>query len=272
MGAVDILAGPITGASDLDEQDFTRLWGASEGDRAGAAVADLGDIDGDGNEDLIVGAPGVESSSGGMGEMGGASGPEGAGYVVYGPVEPGSTVMLEDSRHVAILSGGESAGRLGMAVAGIGDITGDGLPDFAVGSPYTGSGGRWSNQPVQAGTVYLLSDLPDDEQEIGDVAFASLEGEEEYGWLGTTVAGGKDLNGDGTPDLVVGAPTDRVGAMDVGDHLRFEVGCDDVDIDRAGLTEPPRTSDGLVVGLVGVAESDEHHAVGVLEVHPEAGD
>ena len=223
VGAVDILAGPITGASDLEEQDFTRLWGANEGDRAGAALAGLGDVDGDGFADFVVGAPGVESASG-WGGMDGASGPEGAAYVVYGTVEPGSTAMLEDSRHVAILSGGESAGRLGSAVAGIGDITGDGLPDLAVGAPYTGSGGRWSDQPTQAGMVYLLESVPDHEQEIGDVAFASLEGEEEYGWLGATVAGGKDLNGDGTPDLVVGAPTDRAGAMEADYNHNAEAG------------------------------------------------
>ena len=209
VGAVDILAGPITGAEDVEDQEYTRLWGADDGDRAGAAMAGLGDIDGDAYADFIVGAPGVVSSTG---DFGGGSGPEGAAYVVYGPVELGSTVMLEDSRHVAVLSASESGGRLGTAVAGIGDITGDGLPDFAVGAPNVG-GGRWSDMPSQAGMVYLLESPPDHDQEIGDVAFASLEGEEEHGWLGATVAGGKDLNGDGTPDLVVGAPTDRVGAM-----------------------------------------------------------
>lgn len=211
VGAVDILAGPISGAEDLEGQEYTRLWGADDGDRAGAAVAGLGDLDGDGQDDLIIGAPGVVSSTG---DFGGASGPEGAAYVVYGPVEPGSTVMLEDSRHVAILSASESGGRLGTSVAGIGDYTGDGLPDFAVGAPYTGAGGRWADQPTQAGMVYLLESPPDHDQDIGDVAFASLESEEEYGWLGATLAGGKDLNGDGTPDLVVGEPTDRTAVID----------------------------------------------------------
>ena len=202
VGAVDLYSGPILSDEDAGERVATRLWGAHDGDRAGAAMTGPGDLDGDGYDELIVGAPGFES-----GAWGGASGPEGAAYLVYGPVEPGSTVLLEDSRHVAVLTASESGSGLGTAMTEVGDVTGDGLPDFAVSAPTLG--GRWVGVPTQGGKVYLLEGVAEHEQEIADVAFASLEGEEAYGWLGAVVAGGKDLNGDGTPDLVVGAPTDR---------------------------------------------------------------
>lgn len=61
-------------------------------------------------------------------------------------------------------------------------------------------------------------------------------------------------------------------AAHVVDDLTFERRHDDVSGNGFGLAEPPASSDGLVVGLVRVAETDEHHLVAVLEVHAEPGD
>ena len=61
-------------------------------------------------------------------------------------------------------------------------------------------------------------------------------------------------------------------AGNVVDDLAFEVGDDDANVNRLSLPKPVAAADGLVVGLVRVGHADEHHAAGLLEVHPEPGD
>jgi hypothetical protein len=112
---------------------FVKFAGA-HGEQA-AIVAPAGDVNGDGHDDVIIGAPTARTSPGRYG---------GAAYVVYGPFVAGTTINLRhlgDRGFVVRGSGREQAA--GASVAGAGDVNGDGLGDLLVGAPnYGGWSGR----------------------------------------------------------------------------------------------------------------------------------
>lgn len=169
-------------------------------DAFGCAVVSLGDIDGDGSPELAIGAP----------EDDAVSLNEGSVWIVS--LNPDGTAK-RDSK-ISTLQGGlsgpiDSRDRFGASLAFLGDIDADGFPDLAVGAPGDDDGG------TDIGAVYLLGLRPD-----GSVAVESkisaqmgsfegpLNGSDA---LAESVASAGDLNGDGIPELLVGAPGDDDG-------------------------------------------------------------
>jgi FG-GAP repeat len=137
------------------------------GDQAGWAIADAGDVNGDGVHDVLVGAPG-------------ASGPGRAS--VY------SGVNGERLLHVAAHAEGD---RFGYAVAGVGDLNHDGHDDFMVGAPGDDHAGTDAGQV----TVFSGSD--------GHRMLVLRGSSGDHFGVGTD--GTADMNGDGVGDLVAGA-------------------------------------------------------------------
>lgn len=152
------------------------LDGESSGDRFGHSVASLGDLDGDGVDDLVVGAPGYDQF---------LLGDRGAVYVFSG----GTGAQLWK------FVGGSGGNRFGSAVAGAGDVDGDGTPDVAFSGPNVTVGGGGSNQGYVA--VYSGATFTFLRQWSG-----TATNEE----LGHSLAAGSDVTGDGVPDLIAGAP------------------------------------------------------------------
>jgi hypothetical protein len=111
------LAGAMTGA-DADGE----FAGELRNDYAGTSVSGIGDIDGDGNLDLGIGAPGFD-----YGDMDNP----GAAYAVYGPFS--GQVSLNDVR--SRVGGSNADGGLGTTIVGPADLDGDGFHDFIVGEP-----------------------------------------------------------------------------------------------------------------------------------------
>ena len=152
------------------------------------AVAGIGDIDGDGRPDYVVGWP--QDSQGGLW----------AGKAVVYSGSTGSMIheVFGSIPHNEPVSSGD---HLGRAVAGTGDLDGDGVPDFACGAPGE-INPHWGDLQRRV-LVYSGADAS---------LLFELDGtrDSEYNsWFGGSLAGGSDVNGDGVPDLLVGAQNEK---------------------------------------------------------------
>ncbi|MDP2313236.1 MAG: MopE-related protein [Pseudomonadota bacterium] len=180
-------AGAIGGGAESFSTDATVLiTGVTAQDNLGYAAALAPDLDGDGFRDLVVGAPASSSASG-----------TGTAYVFYGVDTLSGTVTADTAD--AILTGTAANDRFGLAVAGLADLDGDGYGDFAVTADKDDTAG------ADAGALYVYTTAPTGSATGASVATAIVTGEAAGDFLGRTVAGLGDVNGDGFSDLFVGA-------------------------------------------------------------------
>ena len=119
---------------DLGALDGTKgvtLIGADANDRSGLAVSSAGDVNGDGFDDVIVGAPYAESTGEEQGES----------YVVFGKANwtPSLELASLDGSNGFRLIGIGANDRSGNSVSSAGDVNGDGFADLIVGAPYAES-------------------------------------------------------------------------------------------------------------------------------------
>jgi hypothetical protein len=150
--------------SGLDGSVLRTFLGDAPGDRFGSSVAGGGDINGDGTPDFLVGAPDSGGGSTHFGLIRAWSGSDGS--------------VIRTTRFF---------GRLGTAVAVLGDVDGDDAADYVAGAP------GWNG-----GSAYLFSGR------TGKLLrrFNALSPSD---MLGGSLAAADDVDGDGTPDLAIGA-------------------------------------------------------------------
>jgi hypothetical protein len=121
-GATYVVLGPMSGAMNLSSAE-ARLLGEATADYSGVSVAGAGDVDGDGHEDLLVGAwKNDETAS-----------DAGAAYLVFGPSSGTSSLADAGVR----IRGSAASEEFGATVAGAGDVDGNGMPDIVIGSAPT---------------------------------------------------------------------------------------------------------------------------------------
>jgi hypothetical protein len=164
------------GAAGLSTSPAVTLNGLSGGGQFGWSVASAGDTNGDGFADVVIGAPGAVNFTGRV-------------YVYLG-----SAAGLGPSPSTALFSIETATGYFGSAVAGAGDVNGDGYADVAIGAPNRGSPRAY----VFWGSAAGLQPVPVTRLVPGDTTGSTF---------GASVAIGGDVNGDGFADVVIGDPS-----------------------------------------------------------------
>ncbi|HET7854956.1 MAG TPA: integrin alpha [Gaiellaceae bacterium] len=188
-------AGPeAVDLAELGQAGF-RIDGAAPFDLAGGSVAGPGDVNGDGREDVLIGARGADNN---------ARTGSGSAYVVFGKVTP-QTVDLRSLGQAGFRIDGAGTGdRAGYSVAGAGDWNGDGRGEVLVGAHFAGTNGR-----KFSGSAFVVlgktGAQPVDLAVPGQTGFR-INGAARGDGVGWSVAGAGDVNGDGRPDALLGAP------------------------------------------------------------------
>ena len=160
------------GGSGMNNTADVTMTGEGTGDSFGYSVSTAGDVNGDGYADVIVGENDYNGTTG-------------RANIYYG----GSSM---DNAADITMTGEISGNDFGYSVCGAGDVNGDGYDDVVVGAyQYSASTGR-----VYVYKISLFgTDMPDE----------SFTGEQPSEQLGYSVSAAGDVNGDGYPDVIVGA-------------------------------------------------------------------
>jgi inosine/xanthosine triphosphate pyrophosphatase family protein len=201
-GAAYVIFGQLSSAL------VTNISGAAPGDYAGRSVSSAGDVNGDGYDDIFIGALGVD-----------ANGTEsGAGYVVFGKAAGFVTLDLAslDGTNGFRITGVAAGDWAGWSVSSAGDVNGDGYDDLLIGAPYADADGN------ESGASYVVFGKAGGF--TANLNLASLDGSNGFritgaaagDYAGWSVSSAGDVNGDGYDDLLVGAYYADISAPDAG--------------------------------------------------------
>ncbi|MGJ8668734.1 MAG: LamG-like jellyroll fold domain-containing protein [Oceanococcus sp.] len=246
--------------SSFSGSTYLPILGETPGDESGVGVAGIGDVNGDGLDDVLISAHKATTANG--------SG-SGKAYVVFGRTPTPSSINLGDlnpdnggdgsqgfeilgSQAFENLGGGFSNESRGRPVAAAGDFNNDGLDDFLIGARDAnyGAGHAYliygsTNFTARFDLANIAPAIPSKSEISGGfVVIGDFDQE-----LGTTVAGLGDINGDGFDDIGVGAPATISSSLSGAAYVLFGAPANTLPKNRSLASTPLVGTDGFKVTL-----------------------
>jgi hypothetical protein len=176
--------------NELNDPEFEQIQLLHFGGQIGASMATIADLNGDGVADLIAGVPHHIADS----DDGEEAINAGEAFVFSGK---DGAVLFTLSDPTA-----EEDGKMGTAVAGLGDVDGDLVPDLVVGVPGKDIGGE--DGIANVGLAYVFSGTTG--LAVRTLNHPDKGGAEAGAAFGAAVANAGDVDGDGVSDILIGAP------------------------------------------------------------------
>jgi hypothetical protein len=236
-GKIYFLQGPFSGERDLADAEAS--WkGVGAGDQAG--TLSVGDLNGDGELDVLVGAQ--KNDNGGT--------DAGAVFVLNGPF--GAWMGDQGLYASDALLRGEAGSQAGGGLAFAGDINGDGVGDLLAGAPYEDVAGG-----EDAGAVYLVHGPVSGTSDLSGAADVHFVANSEGDQVGWGLAGAGDVDGDGVDDFMVNAQRDDIRDNNANEGAVYVVvadwsgGADDVDLDDVWLKIQGMNADDKLASVNG---------------------
>jgi hypothetical protein len=197
---------PTLDLATLDGTNGFLLKGIDAYDNSGFSVSSAGDVNGDGYDDLIIGASEADPDGKSL---------AGETYVVFGKgsgFTPSLDLATLDGANGFLLKGSDAYDNSGFSVSSAGDVNGDGFDDLIIGAPMDADYSSQGKSYVVYGNRSGFAPTLDLATLDGTNGF-KLYGFEIFSQSGYSVSSAGDVNGDGFDDLIIGAPKygDEVG-------------------------------------------------------------
>ena len=229
---------PNLDTSKFSVSDGFVIQGGTESDFVGWGVSGAGDVNNDGYDDLIIGAPFVDDGGDNAG----------VAYVVWGKAGAGRTNINANDFLASdgfVIQGGAANDQFGISVSAAGDVNNDGYDDLIVGANGGNNGGDTAGKAYVIWGKTGVTRANIDTENLATSDGFVIQGENEGDRLGYSVSAAGDINKDGYSDLVVGAA--------YRDAVETDVGTAYVIWGRAGATRSPidtenlATTDGFII-------------------------